>query len=319
MKQIFLFIFLVGFISCNKNKVTGPLDPGFHEDLELEINNATRNYHLYIPNELENAPIVLLFHGNGSSNSELIGLTNAKAPYRVWLDIAEDENIILAIPNGNEGSNNTRGWNDCREDALSNPESNDVLFVETLIDELINLYNADSDRVYAMGTSNGGHFSIRLAEELTEKIAAFGAVAASNPKNSECNSSGSPISAIFINGTDDPILPYEGGIMPSDRGEVMSADETAEYWALVNTSDLTPISSTFENLNLDDGCTVEKHLHINGLSGTEVVLYTINGGGHTEPSIQERYSNLYLLVVGNQNGDIEMAEEVWSFFKTKSK
>jgi len=48
-------------------------------------------------------------------------------------------------------------------------------------------------------------------------------------------------------------------------------------------------------------------------------LIEVVGGGHTEPSIAERYSNLFLLVVGNQNGDFEMAEEVWGFFSDKSK
>jgi len=46
--------------------------------------------------------------------------------------------------------------------------------------------------------------------------------------------------------------------------------------------------------------------------------YEVVNGGHTEPSIQERYSNLYKLIVGNQNGDIEMAQEIWGFFRALS-
>ena len=45
----------------------------------------------------------------------------------------------------------------------------------------------------------------------------------------------------------------------------------------------------------------------------------LNNGGHTEPSISERYSSIWLSIVGNQNGDIEMANEVWDFFKTKTR
>ena len=43
-------------------------------------------------------------------------------------------------------------------------------------------------------------------------------------------------------------------------------------------------------------------------------VYRIDGGGHNEPSIEERYRALFLRVVGEQNHDIEMADEVWAFF-----
>jgi polyhydroxybutyrate depolymerase len=48
------------------------------------------------------------------------------------------------------------------------------------------------------------------------------------------------------------------------------------------------------------------------------MLYKINNGGHAEPSQTERYGNFFLSIVGNQNGDFEMANEIWEFFKEKS-
>ena len=65
--------------------------------------------------------------------------------------------------------------------------------------------------------------------------------------------------------------------------------------------------------------TVEKQLYTGGADGTEVALYKIIGGGHNAPSIQEQYSVLFELIVGKQNHDIEMADEVWNFFRNKSK
>ena len=58
-----------------------------------------------------------------------------------------------------------------------------------------------------------------------------------------------------------------------------------------------------------------KYSYVNGVNDSEVLLYRVNNGGHTEPSIAERYANIWKLIVGNQNGDVEMAEEVWDFFK----
>ena len=74
----------------------------------------------------------LLFHANKSSSDLIFGLGTVRelpAPYKVWLNIAQQENIILIVPNGTN-----KGWNDCRNDASGNPNSDDVLFTKNLID-----------------------------------------------------------------------------------------------------------------------------------------------------------------------------------------
>ncbi len=37
-------------------------------------------------------------------------------------------------------------------------------------------------------------------------------------------------------------------------------------------------------------------------------------GGHSEPSLREQLGWLYKQIIGKQNRDIEIAEEVWMFF-----
>ena len=135
-------------------------------DQTINIAGVTRGYHLYVPNNPINAPVVMLFHGHTSSNNGLLGLGGEKAPYKVWLDIAEQENILLLVPNGYQTSASSKGWNDCRADAATNSEEDDVLFISTLIDTIVATYQADADRVYASGTSNGGHLCIRLTQEI---------------------------------------------------------------------------------------------------------------------------------------------------------
>jgi len=260
---------------------------------------------------------VILLHGNRSSNDELIGFTNAKAPYKVWETIAAQENLILIVPNGTNGSSGHRGWNDCRSDSEGNPTTNDVLFIENLIDFVSNEHNGDNSRVFVVGTSNGGHMAIRLAQEIPEKLTAFAAIVASNPVNSQCVNSTAPISALFMNGTDDPINPYEGGEMAGNRGEVFSAAATIDYWINRNQTDESAITTDFTDIDTSDDSTVRKHLYGNGTNNTEVAFYEVIDGGHTEPSIAERYSALFKLVVNAQNGDVEMANEVWNFFEDK--
>lgn len=292
---------------------------GLVKDLNINIDNIDREYHLYIPSQYVNAPVVVLLHGHNSSHNELLGFNGESSAYKVWLNLAEQENIILAVPNGLFVSTNEKGWNDCRSDAPTNSKADDVQFISLLIDHLTNAYQADSKRIYINGTSNGGHMCIRLANELPEKITAIAAIISSNSASSECASSVLPISALFMNGTADPILPYDGGEMASNRGKIFSIEDTVNDWINRNGTETTPDFSELANTNLADDSNVEKYSYKNGSNNTEVVLYKIINGGHTDPSIKERYNNFVITILGNQNADIEMAEEVWIFFRNKSK
>jgi polyhydroxybutyrate depolymerase len=49
----------------------------------------------------------------------------------------------------------------------------------------------------------------------------------------------------------------------------------------------------------------------------QVKLLKIDNGGHAEPSISKRTGWLLTKFLGPQNGDVELAEEVWEFFKDK--
>ncbi len=306
---------------CNKtpkDNIT-PLEKGLLKNQTIQVGGLDRFYHVFVPEKYENAPLVILLHGNGGSHDDMLGLTGVKAPYKLWLDIAQQENIIVLVPNGTLGSSNARGWNDCRNDASTNPTTDDVGFIRALMDKIMNTYKADTKKVFAMGTSNGGHFAQRLAQEIPQKITAFGAVVASRAKNSKCSDSNVPISALFMNGTADPILPYNGGQMSSNRGEVYSTDDTINYWITRNQTATAPETTQITNINTTDNCTITKQLYKNGSNNTEIMLYEVTNGGHTEPSIAQRYSTAFLQIVGNQNADIEMANEVWNFFKNKSK
>lgn len=306
-------------LSCSKKETSPEIEKGLLKNQIITSNGVDRNYHIYVPSNPLNAPVVLLFHGNGSNYDDMLGFTGVKAPYKVWLDIALQENIIVLVPNGALGSTDSRGWNDCRNDALTNPTLNDIQFTLDLLDFVKAKYNSNNAKTFAVGTSNGGHFAIRLAQEIPEKITAFASIVAANAVNSKCSNSTTRVSALFMNGTDDPILPYNGGQMASNRGEVFSTENTVSYWVQRNATNTTPEITNFPNINTADGSTTTRYLYKNGSNGTEVVLYKVNNGGHTEPSVVERYSSLYLLAVGKQNGDIEMANEVWNFFKSKSK
>ncbi len=317
-----LVIAILILTGCKKDngapEPTPSIKTGLILNQTITISGLSRSYHLFIPGNYSNAPVVFLFHGHSLNNSALIGLNGEKAPYKVWLDLAQQENIILTVPNGLYTSDNEKGWNDCRADAPTNSRADDVLFISSLIDHVVGTYQANASKVFVNGTSNGGHMCIRLAHEIPQKITAFAAIVAANAVNSQCPGSTTPVSALFMNGTADPLLPYNGGDMFGNRGRVVSAQATVEYWVNRNGADANPETRTFPDIHTSDGrnapsSTVEQLRYRNGRNNTEVVFYKITNGGHADPSIQERTAS------AGQNGDIEMAREVWTFFKDKSR
>jgi len=266
------------------------------------------------------SPLVFLLHGGGSNTDDFTGESGFKAPYKVWMDIADAEKFIVVYPEGTNNSLGDPGWNDCRADATTNPTVNDVGFIDALINHFSSSFSIDTNRIYASGTSNGGHMSLRLALELSNKIAAVAPVVAAMPAIS-CSGPVHPISVLFMNGTDDPLLPYNGGTVAPNivgRGTVLSAQESVDFWTDFNQTDSSPTIIDFPDINTEDSSTVKSITYSNGVEGTQVILYEVSGGGHVEPSIQEQYASILESLLGKQNHDIEMAKEIWNLFKNKT-
>ncbi len=289
----------------------------------IVVDGATRRYAIYIPKDLGSTthPLVFELHGGGVYIEDMTGESGHKTPYKLWMDIADSEKFIVVYPEGLNGAYGKPTWHDCRSNASVYSNADDVHFISTLIDRIAASHPIDAARIYASGTSNGGLMALRLAVELSDRIAAVAAIAAAMPDESDCSPPVNPISVLFMNGTDDNHLPYNGGMLsnpPSaEHGTVYSTAASVVLWTTFDQTDTTPVTHTFADLDPDDGGTVTKYTYPNGIEETEVILYKVSGGGHSAPSIQERYSALYEQYFNKQNHDIEMTTEVWQFFKNK--
>ncbi|MCG8312900.1 MAG: prolyl oligopeptidase family serine peptidase [Pseudomonadales bacterium] len=291
------------------------------KDQTLVNNGDTRTYDLYIPSNIDgHRPLVLLLHGHFGDADAMTGVNRKKSPYKVWLTIAEREGWYLIIPDGSIGPDGYRGWNDCRQNAKTNPDTDDVAFLNRLIDAVAHKYSINTNRVYVHGTSNGGNMAYRLAQEAGNKYRAIAAVVAAMPEKNKCRHSNQPISVLIMNGTEDPILPFNGGRVGRKkshheaRGSVLSTADTLAYWLNNNGIDSKPIVMDYPDVIRKDKSTIHVKRYSNSNNKTEVTLFEVRGGGHTEPSLTEHYRALYTFIVGRQNQDIEMAEEVWKFF-----
>ncbi len=302
---------------------TWPPFPGIHSDNVIPVGGVPRTYDFFVPRHLgrKPVPLVLLLHGHGGDADVMTGLAGNAAPFRIWMDIAEREGFLVVFPEGVISPDGKSGWNDCRGDTLTNPHSKDVLFLRKLILRFTRSFHVDPGRVYASGVSNGGQMVLRLAIELSDRIRAVAAVVAPMPQVNACSPPVRPVSVLFMNGTADPFIPWNGGPVAGlgtgqgSRGTVLSTPDSVAWWVQFDQTDPIPSVQDLPDLDTQDGSTVRRHTYSNGQNGTRVVLYEIIGGGHIEPSIQEKYSAWWQNIVGPQNHDLEMAEAVWAFFQ----
>ena len=227
-------------------------------------------------------------------------------------DLADREGFIAAYPDSIGGN-----WNDGREISTTD----DVAFVRATIEDIERDHAIDPRRIYATGISNGGFFSNKLACELGDKIAAIASVAATMPEKllAKCKPS-RPMSVLYMHGTNDPLVPIEGGKVGlrrgRSRGQCVSLTDAARFW---RTEDQIGAAGgpDAEDLpdRVDDGTHVRRETWSGGRDGTEVVVYTIEGGGHAWPGAAQ-YLPKFIVGVASQN--LDATRTIWDFLRAHS-
>jgi len=256
------------------------------------------------------APLVIVLHGGGGTGEGMVRLTRFNA-------VADGGGFIVVYPDGVE-----RHWNDGRGVEWYRAHAadiDDVGFISALIDHLSGKLNIDASRVYATGISNGGMMSYRLACELSRKVAAIAAVTASIAVDKAPMWSPSrPVPVLIIAGTADPLVPWDGGeIRLGGRtfGTVLSVPDTVRFWVEKNGCVTRPVVTQLPDADPTDGTTVRKEVYGSCRGGAEVVLYAVEGAGHTWPGglqyLPER-------VIGKTSREFNASEVIWQFFKAHS-
>jgi polyhydroxybutyrate depolymerase len=280
--------------------------PGRDTSQSMVYKGLKRTYLLHTPtghNLNRTWPLVFVLHGGGGSGAKVARLTG-------FSRLADSTGIIVVYPDAVN-----HHWNDGRKvrHFRSQRENvDDVGLVSALIDRLVKDLNADPQQVYVTGISNGGMMCHRLACEMSDKIAAIAPVAAALPEPlaDSCNPA-RPVSVLAINGTEDPLVSYQGGGvgLVGQRGRVLSVRETIEHWVKADACSAVPDTARLPDLDPLDGITVVRETHGSGKQGIEVILYRVEGGGHTWPSGAERIRKF-----GPTARDIDATRLIWEFF-----
>lgn len=204
--------------------------------------------------------------------------------------VADKYGFVVAYPNGVDAV--IRQWN-----FLTAP---DVDFATEVVRTLAREACVDVAHAYAVGISSGGAMTASLACQASDTFAGFGPVAADFYIPAICDRARQrPI--IIFHGTADPLVPYNGGHVGTARGlPVGPAETTAAKWALHNGCTDGPTSTRL-------GSEVTR-LTWSGCAAP-VVMYRIEGGGHTWPGAAIDVPRL-----GLTTRQVNASEEMWKFF-----
>lgn len=260
----------------------------------LLVEGHYRKFHFKKPqSNNENRNLVFILHGSGGD-----GLGMMKGTRKLE-ERAEAENILLVYPDGYR-----RYWNECRKEALTPPNEeniNEQAFFKAMITYFSKNYSISTDRVFAIGTSGGGHMAYKLALTIPEKFRAVTAIIANlpAPANMDCEETKAPIPVMIINGTTDPVNPWNGGEIKAGNlilGSVRSTEETLTYWAALAGYSGEPVKTILPDADPADGKTIEQHTFAEE-GKPEIVLLKVIGGKHDYPN------------------DIDVYITAWGFFK----
>jgi len=256
----------------------------------IESGGLNRTYEYYIPSSYDSegdpVPLLFSFHGLGSSGVEQIDLTAFDV-------LAEQEGFIAVFPDATELDPDDYPeaelpslpgaeiqWNLGAESLQYCAGIDDVGFVSDMVAWFGDNYNINESQIYSTGMSDGALFSYLLAFNLTGTFAGIAPVCGPMPWGFG-NLTATPITVILMHGTADLILSYNGygGL----GGNVTySVDETIAYWRGVDNTTTGPVETVW-GPTASDSTVVTRYVYSGGTDGTEVILFKVEGGGHTWP------------------------------------
>jgi len=267
-----------------------PARPRSTGDSEGSISSGglEREYLLHLPASYDGRvplPLVINLHGFGSNARD-------QDRYSRFPAKADEAGFIVVAP---EGTGDPPRWT---FPGLGSVD--DVAFIADLLDALEAELCIDATRIYAAGMSNGAAITTFIACGLPDRIAAIGAVAATAGPRA-CGTD-RPIPIISFRATEDQCVPYTGGTSACGmRLPVVAAEEAIRLWAGHNRCPAEPEVSQ-----------VSEHVRLTAYAGCDadasVVLYTVEGDGHTWPGAAS------VPRLGPVTTEIDATALMWEFF-----
>lgn len=302
----------------------------------VTVDSVDRTYMIRLPkgyDEKQHYPLVMLLHGVNQDADDIERLTR-------FNELADKDGIIAVYPSALHGRWNfgvregppqvmqpgpyrrrrmgggypppqyPEGGQRRRE--TENPPADDIEFFNQMLDKIATKVSVDKSRIYATGLSDGGFMATKAGCAMADRIAAIGPVAAAMPKTMVCLPA-RPIPVVMINGTDDPIVKYDGMSAKPGRVATISVEDSAKEWAKLDRCSEKPTHSKLR-AHEKGGKDTEVATYEGCQQNASVVLYSVKGGGNAWPGGQQYEVEKQ---IGKTSQDLDANEVMWSFFVTK--
>ena len=256
---------------------------------------VAREYLLHVPKSYDRSrptPLVISMHGGAMWPA-------AQMETSQWNKVADRHGFIVVYPSGITGDGPGH-WRTGRGPGLMW----DVKFISELIDKLAASYNIDPSRIYADGLSNGGGMAFVLSCTLSDRIAAVGLVASAQFLPWSWCTGRRPVPMIAVHGTADRLTPYQGGRTWVSPVTFPSIPIWTANWARRNRCATIPVESVV-------AVDVKRFEYTNCADDAAVVLYRVEGGGHTWPG----GGQLPEWLGGTTSNSIDASSQMWAFFR----
>jgi polyhydroxybutyrate depolymerase len=249
----------------------------------VTVDGERRVYRVDVPpgyDGTEDVALVLNWHGNGSSAEQ-------QAAYSGLADVAD---ALVVTP---EGTGDPRHFS-----LVPGPQNPDLRFARAIVEQVDEQFCLDPDLVFSTGISNGSGLTAELACQAPDVVAAVALVAATvGPLGCEASTR---MPVLAFHGTDDVVVPYDGGPLGGTGLVLPSAQEGIRRWAGQNRCDPEP---TVERIEPD-----VVHWTFEGCEA-DVEAYWVEGGGHVWPGAEERAH------LGRTTSTIDASELISEWFE----
>jgi polyhydroxybutyrate depolymerase len=205
----------------------------------FEHEGVEREYFVHVPPEAkEPLPVVVGFHGYTSTATGFASAheLNEHADRNGYIVVYPQATNFLVEPEsspafrittwnsyGEEGADRTAPAH-CTEESAQypcppgcgechrcgwEPCTNDVAFVERMLDEVQANFETDESRYYVLGVSSGGIMTTRIACDLAERFAAAAPIISLQPAGHACAAE-TDLPMMFLMGAKDETIRYDG-------------------------------------------------------------------------------------------------------------
>ena len=255
-------------------------DYQFAQEIEIVSDGNERSFRVNLPSDTNNPiPLMIILHGLGETSASWYGVASYTTN-QGFATVRPESGTFLS----NSGTGYVKLWNAI----LDTARFDDVQFISDVIDYMLTNYDfIDHDRIYVIGSSNGGYMAYRLACDLAYRITSFTSVTGNmflDDDGVDCIDQDRDIPILHIHGTEDPINSYYPGGNGVDilDDQYLTIIESIEFWSNYHQYNVMEIDTILSDVSIrytySSDSTISNFEHIKVVGGGHIYFYGDNYG-----------------------------------------